>query len=314
MNTLLYLSFGSGRHQYELGYSLATLARFSKRQCVGTSGRIVLLTDTPEFFRGYPQMVEVAAVDAALIAEWTGDGGHFFRSRIKAMQWMMSQSGGRLLAVDGDTYFTRPPEDLFRRIARGQTLMYEPECAFADAAIPEYGRTAQILDGLRNLQLHDGRLLPCGSRTMQWNAGVLGFCQENEFLLHDVLMVLDTLHPLLPGVWSTEQTAFSIVWGDATRIQPGCGHLYHYNSHPDRIRFAQHIPDLLASTAGLAEVQRAARLYGERPRRSPRRAIKHLGKQIIVACGMWDGVMRFKRRASAASRLRRSAGGVSVTS
>ena len=304
MNTLLYLSFGSGRHQYEVGYALATLARFSKRQCVGHHGRIVLLTDTLEFFRGYPEMVEVVAVDAARIAEWTGDGGHFFRSRIKAMQWMMLQSGGKLLAVDGDTYFTGPPENLFRRIARGHTLMYEPECAFADAAISEYGRTGRVLDALKRINLHGRRSLSCSSRSMEWNAGVLGVCAEDASLLGDVLTVLDTLNPLLPGVWSTEQTSFSIVWGAATRLRPGCGHVYHYNAHPDRIPFAQRLPDLLAATARLPEAQRAKDLYAQRPRRSPRRTIKHYGKRFILACGMWDSVMKLKRQASLSSVVR----------
>jgi hypothetical protein len=297
MNTLLYLSFGKGRHQHEVAYSLATLGRFSKRECVGHCGRIVIATDTPEFFNGCPKIVAVAAVESDVVAEWTGHGGHCFRSRIKAMQWVMSQSGGKLLAVDGDTYFTQPPAALFRRIANGRTIMYEPECAFADASIPEYRRTGQVLNDLKRLLVRDGRrTYPCGWRTMQWNAGVLGICAEDVSLLGDVLIVLDTLHPLLPAVWSTEQTAFSVIWGGATQIVPACGHVFHYNAHRDRTSFTQLIPDLLRSCAALPEASRGERLYRYRLRRSPRAATKHLFKRLIVACGMWDDVMMLRRQ------------------
>jgi hypothetical protein len=294
MNTLLYISFGSGRHQVEMAYALATLGRFSKKQCVGDDGRIVLLTDTPEQFRDYSPLIEIVEVAPARVAEWVGHRDFFFRSRIQAMRWWLANHDGKLLAVDGDTYFETAPSRLFNVIAPGRTVMYEPECAFADAAIPDYQRIAEVLDSVHRLSLGDGRFVPCGARTMQWNAGVLGICKENASLLDDVLTVLDALHPLLGSLWSLEQTAFSIVWGAMSEIYPAYRSIFHYNAHPERVRFDQEIPGLLQSSATLSLAERAKQLYGRRLQRTLRQGIKHFQKRVLVACGMWDNVMRLK--------------------
>src|SRR3954468_18996136 len=121
-STLVYLSLGSGPHVGEIRFSALSAAKYL---VAASSWRIVVYTDDPGSFEGLP--VEVRRVDAGTAASWKEPHGYFFRSKIKVLEASLQTDAASSAIIDGDTYFRKSPDVLFRRIAHGRSVLHQRE-------------------------------------------------------------------------------------------------------------------------------------------------------------------------------------------
>jgi hypothetical protein len=287
MNCIAYLSYGTGRHQYEVAHSASTARRFAPPVAEPANAFCIkVITDTPLFFHRLG--IDAVEVSASTINDWRGPMDYGVRGKIKAMQLLFTQGAAKVILVDGDTFFLDDPSKLFRRLGPGNSLMYEQECPLADARIPDYHLTAEKLES-SPVYDSNGARLTCGRRTMQWNSGVVGLFRHDAHLLTDVLAVIDELLSRFK-VWTIEQTAFSIVLQQRTRLSGAYRTIYHYNAHPGRLEFGEQLRKIIDAGPSVTDTDVA---IGVRPK-APRRFRAEM-KRICTACHVWGSVMRGRR-------------------
>jgi hypothetical protein len=287
MNYIAYLSYGSGRHQYEAAYAALIAGRFARLYPDARDGfsRIVI-TDTPSFFQRLG--INVIKVTTEMIREWRGEHDFGHRCKIKALQLLFAEGATKAILVDGDTYFVRDPRKLLSRLAPGRSLMYEQESPLADARIADYILIGEELEK-SSFYAGDGTQFQCGRRTMQWNAGVIGLSRDDAPLLDDVLAITDSLLSRFK-LWSIEQTAFSIVLQQRTRLAGAYRSIYHYNASRERTEFGNRLQTLIDGHAGIEE---SWHLRAAPP--VPARRIRAEMKRVFTATHLWDPAMRARR-------------------
>ena len=257
MNQLLLLSYGVGPHVAET--QSAIMSAFRHDGPVPRGYAVVVVTDMPAQFDGLP--VRVEAVLPEQLRAWAGPAAFNHRIKILAVRHVMGRHGGRTVLVDGDTYFRRPPAELFDRVGPGRSLMHVREGTIGARAALGYDR--HRLAGMTHDLGAVGRY-EFDPRTPIWNAGVIGLDPADANRLDDVLALTDAIHAAVPTKIS-EQLAFSSILGRHTRLS-GCRDLvYHY--HPPVVRnpFRTRLPDALRDTADLPLPERALQLYDVRP-------------------------------------------------
>ena len=192
MNCIGYLSYGTGRHQYEVAHSASTARRYARPMAEPANAFCIkVITDTPLFFQRLE--IDAVEVDAATIDDWRGPMNYGVRGKIKAMQ-MLFAGAVKVILVDGDTYFIDDPSKLFRRSSPGQFAHVRagmPARGCPNSGLPSHRRKAEssaVCDS-------NGARLKCGRRTMQWNSGVVGLVRVDAHLLTDVLTVIIRCYP-----------------------------------------------------------------------------------------------------------------------
>jgi hypothetical protein len=275
IDNVVYLSYGTSPHTYEVLFSMLTLARFPDEAIRGF--RAFAVTDQPDLFRAHG--LEVLPISSATIDEWRGPHQFGHRCKIFAMKRVIEQFGGKCLLVDGDTYWTRPPGRIFRRIGPGRSVMHMPLGRLADSMLEQSHRFGELLEigALDGYGLGGQRR---GRWTVQWNAGVVGLDPADAQLLDEVLDFVDRM---LPRFWApaVEQLGFSIILAERTRLQASRDSIFHYNVSPDREGFRDRIPDLLARSAGMPARERANWLYDQRLKLSRARRARILAKDVL---------------------------------
>jgi hypothetical protein len=276
IDNVVYLSYGTSPHTYEVIFAMLTLARFPGEELRGL--RTFAVTDQPDQFRAHG--LEVLPVSSETIDDWKGTHRFGHRCKIFAIKRVIEQFGGKCLLVDGDTYWTRPPGRIFRRIGPSRSVMHMPLGRLADSRLEQSHRFGELLEigefGGNGRGAARGR----GRWTVQWNAGVVGVDSADAHLLGEVLDFVDRM---LPRFWApaVEQLAFSIILAERTRLQPSRDAIFHYNVSPDRESFRDCIPDLLARSAGMPARERAHWLYAHRLKLSRAARARILAKDVL---------------------------------
>lgn len=284
-HVLLFLSIGSGRHQFETAYSALTLKRFGGLTC-----DLKIVTDTPSFFQVFGLPVEV--ISATQAREWAGPHNYMPRGKIKAMELAFRATQfQKVILVDGDTYFTKRPERLFERVKPGRGLMYDQECPLGYGKILDYQEVARVGRKILDSDARTGAFA-CDRRTMQWNSGVVGLHRQDAGVLSEVLAVNDLLSEHLK-FWAREQTAFSLVLASRVRLRSSRDCVFHYNASAERLAFDDKIRALLDASGGSPRELEAKELYRHRlAETSWRRRVRLCIKRCFVGTGLWGHAMR----------------------
>ena len=121
---LLYIVFGENKGYYDgAKFSLLTFMNWVLNE---DALEIVILTENPDEFEAYP--VTVFPISVEQRNEWSLDGNYYFRIKNRGMAYIMDQleltEQDKILFLDTDTYFHKPPLTLFDLIQPNQALFY----------------------------------------------------------------------------------------------------------------------------------------------------------------------------------------------
>ena len=277
IDSLVYLSVGAGRHVDELRFSIMSAGQHLRDD---STWNIVLYTDDAAPFADLP--VDVVPVDAATWSDWVGPHGYVWRAKINVIATALSTPGmTRCVYVDGDTYFVRSPDELFRRVGPGRSVLHTRE---GWPPPPEVDALAHVLERHQPTDTA-GRPWSFGNDRASWNAGVVGLHEDEVDLCEEVLDLTDQLLAHGFGEYShtSEQLAFAVCLTARTSVR-GCQDvLVHYWRSDLREPFAPMLQETLADPS-LTPQQRFDRLWVHRPRertaKQAKTAIKRLAWRV----------------------------------
>ena len=275
MNTILYISYGSGPHEQEVIFSLLSALRW-----VGPAAldlRFLILTDRPTSFAGLPATVEYISPERW--DEWAGPTRFNHRRKIMAIQHALARFDAPTVLLDGDTWLRRSPRELFARIEKGRTIMHIREARIVDIDSPQGAQLNAFLEAERFSWSGavDGRIPR--DRSL-WNAGVIGMHPEDVGLLDEVLALTDdfcsrgTLHIL-------EQLAFCLVLAERTSLVEAQDIVFHYWPPYLHEPFRKVLPPLAEATRALPLEGRIDAYHRHRPRPTVARRLKVIAKRIL---------------------------------
>lgn len=285
MNTLLYISYGSGPHEQEVIYSILS-ARYWSKRC--SNYRILILTDHPQSFTGVD--AEVEFISPALWNEWSGVANYAHRRKILAIQHVIGMCDGPVVLLDGDTWLRAPAEFLFRRVVPGRSLMHIREGRVCEIATPKMWSMCQLLkrEVFRDV---DGQRYQIPADSFMWNAGVIGMHPNDRDFLHEVLHLTDSLIRT-SDLHVLEQFAFSWVLTNRTNLAECHDLVFHYWPPYLHKPFRDYLPQLFVESCKLPEEERLRFLFSNRPRPTVSRRLKVLAKRILQFAGIIRGRCR----------------------
>jgi hypothetical protein len=215
---IVLLTFGpADTTHYQAAHALlSTLARRAGRQC-----EAVVVTDQPQRYRWFADLVRLVAIDADQLRRWQGAHAFFWRVKIEALRLVASQGPGHVVYLDSDVQCRADLGGLLARLDAGSACMHQPEVAIA--AMRRRGnrpfRDALLSGSWRSFALGPG--------AQMWNAGVIGIPGQRLALIDSALAICDEL--LAAGIGHTlvEQFAFSAALA-AADLQPAQPWFDHY--------------------------------------------------------------------------------------
>lgn len=287
MRTLLYLSYGQGLHELEVAYSVYS-ARYWSANAAGF--RILIYTDHPGSFASVP--ADVAFISAQQWSAWGGSQNFNHRRKILALQHAIKESCDAVVLVDGDTWWRRPVEEMFRRVEAGRSTMHIREGSIAEIRGP---RVAELrsLAGRHQFSLADGTPVTIPVNCQMWNAGVVGIHAHDAAILDDVIHLTDQLCAK-SDLHILEQLAFSYLLQSRTALSEASDIVFHYWPPYLHTPFRSVLPGLMEYAGKLEDSQKAAWLYASRPRPTLLRRTK----VIIKRLGQWCGLIRGQSRSN----------------
>ena len=224
-NTIIYQAYGQPGIRLEAAYSI--LSAYAAGGGTLGGARVVVYTDAAAEFGallGTPPEVAYQEIAPAQWQQWRGAIDFVHRVKIEVLRHAAAHYPGRLLYLDTDTVFERPPAEVFSWLAAGPRLMHA-----AEGTLGHGGYLNRKIG--RYLRKHNFRS-QCGGpalgpATPMYNAGVLGLHPADAPLLDQVLCFTDELHRCYPK-HVMEQLAFSAVLSAAGPVREATPGVFHY--------------------------------------------------------------------------------------
>lgn len=203
---LVLMSFGTRLENHTQG-SFALLS-FLKDPCVG---RIVIVTDQPDFYRVFGDRIELITVDARTLDEWQGAHRFFWRIKIMAVAAAVGRDpSAAWLYVDSDTFLAASLADMDRAMQEGASFMHCPEDRLGDRS------NATLKQMHRSLSGKTLAGVTIGDDSLMWNAGVIGLpAGKAADLIRHVREICDALCATDTRRKFVEQFAFSLALAHA---------------------------------------------------------------------------------------------------
>lgn len=215
----MYLVYGDDcRYYLQAKFSILSALRFHWHQT--PEANILVLTERPESFAGYPVTVETLTRETLM--KWAGPRQYLHRAKNRAMAQIMGKYRAKTVLVDTDTYFTRSPSRLFDRIAAGCALLHKKEGPIARCSRELRESLARVA-----IPMPDGSLYTPGANAPMWNSGVVGLDPADRRLLDQALFLVDGLYART-GIANMEQLGLGEVLGQTTRLRQAEDIVTHY--------------------------------------------------------------------------------------
>ena len=280
IGAIVYVSFGKGRHVFEVMASL--ISAFNFQSVRDGLVKMVVVTDDAAPFARLP--VQTFVIPPEQAATWRGPSGYVFNVKIRAMQFVLSELNIPALMIDGDTYFRRDPVKLFARVGPGKTLMHMYESKLGQVPQPTQIAMRDALEG-HTYTTRRGDVLKLGSTMSIWNSGVVGCHPADVELVDEAFDFSGKIFEIgKPPI--AEQMAFGLLFEKYTTLREARDVVFHYWYPPIRRPINEKLPQLLESLASLPIDQQAAALQKEFPRYSTKYLLKRwMRKRILVPLG-----------------------------
>jgi heptosyltransferase III len=124
---LLYIVYGENQAYYD--GAIFSLLTFSKWLSGNDRIEIIVLTEKPDKFLGYP--IKLFPISKKQKNEWSLNGTYHFRIKNRGLAYVIDQlkleDSDKILFLDTDTYFHKSPLPLFDLIESDQSVLYMNE-------------------------------------------------------------------------------------------------------------------------------------------------------------------------------------------
>lgn len=259
-DTLLLQAYGDARFLRQARFCILTAQAHGLNAPGGA--RVMVYSDQPAHFADLGPNVTAVQVTADALHRWRGEIDFVHRVKLEVVLHALASAGGRLLYVDGDTYFRVDPRTLFARIAPGRTLMRVSEGAFSNRA-NGIQRKMQAFVRRHAFPVRSGEMVRIPEHTEMWDAGVIGVHAADAPLIRRALELTDAMYPLYQK-HVIEQVAVSYVLQTASTVGATGDDVYHYWRYT--AEFARILEDFFAANAGrpLDELATAAAVLSPR--------------------------------------------------
>ncbi len=223
-NYIVFQCYGSESIFHECTFALLSLSRLYPTAFPENTS-VWIYTDNRDWFESLksPLPLHFRDVDKQLIDRWRGDIDFVHRVKIEVLKDFTSNRSGNVLYTDTDIVFTHDIDKLFDAIDSDALFMHVLEGKVSDRNNPIM---CKLDNYLKTTSVKSPFDKPLRDMSM-WNAGVLGFNTHSKHLLDSVLEFTDTHYRLFPK-HIIEQFAFSVFWGDNSRIKSAAPFILHY--------------------------------------------------------------------------------------
>jgi hypothetical protein len=220
--SLIYLAYGSSALHAEAVYSL-----LSYYQVAQEAVQVLIYTDAASTFKqvlGERPGIFYPTVTPDEWQRWRGSSNKVYLLKVGVLTHAAEHYPGNLLFVDTDTIWQIDPAPLFAQIERGQFVMHVSEGALATGN--ELSR--KIYRRLKGRPFVVAqRTLSIDSKTVLYNSGVLGLSSALAAELVGVVRLADQLYAAY-NKHMMEQLAFSMWFGETTKIAEAAPYVLHY--------------------------------------------------------------------------------------
>jgi hypothetical protein len=227
-NHIIYISFGNPKiHVQNLFSILSTIPYYKSEE---KTFSILIYTDNPAFFKKwlYPyDFINYHPINHDLLTQWKGPYNYIFRVKIKAIENSLENLKGKILYLDGDTFFINSPVKIFDKIGHGHTMMYLKEGAFSD---PDFKNWECIRQHMKTHKFKtEKNLFEFPLEQFMWNAGVVGINHSNKQFIDLVLDLTDQYCAQVSlNAYHQDQVMFSYVLQNNTIIHSAEESIFHY--------------------------------------------------------------------------------------
>jgi hypothetical protein len=224
-NYIIFQCYGYDRVFHECAFALLSLSRLYP-EGLPADTEVWIYTDKPGWFRNFsdcPLPLNYREVDMDTIKKWRGKIDFVHRVKIEILKDFTKDRTGNVLYADTDVVFTRAIDKLFAGIAKGNRYMHIMEGNINEGSNRIFRKLNSHLAAKTNLKIN-GR--PMAELAM-WNAGVLGFNTQYNYLLDRVLDFTDSEYPQFPK-HVVEQFAFSAFFSEPGDIMAAIPYILHY--------------------------------------------------------------------------------------
>lgn len=274
-DTLLLQAYGGPRHLRQARFCLLTFQHWALR--AAEPPRVLVYTTRPEEFAGTGDNVETVPVSEEQLARWRGAIDFVHRIKLEVLLDALARRPGRLLYVDGDTWFPVDPAALFARIAPGRTLMRVSEGPFSNRSNGIQRKMHRFVTR-HAFALPGGETVRIPGETEMWDAGVIGIHSDDRPLVARALALTDAMYPLYPK-HVIEQSAVSYVLQTSTALGATGDDVEHYWRSAKELE--PRIAEFLEAHRALPAQEQADRAAELRPRGGPPRPKRRWWERML---------------------------------
>lgn len=221
---IVYLVFGRDISYYQQVFFSVYTAFLTKSE----SDRIIILTEDASFFKQIESYVTIIPLDKALLTEWQGSYGYFFRLKIKALEYVAKEYPNQnLLYLDGDTFIYNSLVSIKEELDKGSTIMHVNEGFLAQ--LP----TKSEKKMWKSLKYKTFAGVYIDEKTAMWNSGVIGISAKYLETISLALNICDEMCLANIEYFTKEQLAFALAGSTFTTIQPADHVIGHYWGNKD---------------------------------------------------------------------------------
>ncbi len=220
---ILYLVFGDEQLYHSQAYF--SICSFSSQMEV--SDRVLVMTDTPNFYVRFGNKVQIIEINQTQIEEWKGEHNFVFRAKIKAIEYACQLYPNQpLMYLDSDTF-------LFNDLRLLKKSIVNPLMHLREGLLSEL-KSKTIQNLWRTVEGHELEGIQIQTKHAMWNAGVVGLpANQGLKITNSVLKICDEILAMKVGKWIVEQFSFSIVMSEIGNLQPAEPFIAHYWSNKE---------------------------------------------------------------------------------
>ena len=218
VNRIGLVCFGERDQWYAQSY-LAILNALARTPA---PAEVVVTTDHPERYRWFGDRVQIEALTAHRIEEWSGPQRFVWRAVLKAIVETASRPPpADFLYCDTDTLARRPLDGLFAALRSGHVFLDRRESLLCRRR----GDHHRLWNQVRGRTFLGNRV---DERTEMWNSGVVGVGIDNVHLLQNALDLCDAITGAGVSNRLVEQLSQSTVLQSTGRLREAAPWIDHY--------------------------------------------------------------------------------------
>jgi hypothetical protein len=185
------------------------------------ASEIVVLTDRPDRYEWFEDLVSIQTLSADTLTSWQGTGRDRYRPKIEALRWLAVSGDAHVVLVDTDTLARRSLDTLVDRLEAGAFLLHTREYLLS---APLHKNDRSLARDVLGRAWNGVTPRP---DTAMWNGGVIGCSRTHLAVLDRLPGAFDELRAACRH-FAVEQLTYSVVFGAAGTVEEASPWFDHY--------------------------------------------------------------------------------------